>query len=104
MQLQTMKIPTHRPPTHPGEMLLEEFMIPMKLTPEKIGKSIGVTEQQISDLIAGKQNITPSLALRLSKFFGISVEFWMNLQMRWDLYFTEQEEAESLNTINPFVA
>jgi addiction module HigA family antidote len=99
-----MKIPTHRPPTHPGEMLLEEFMIHKGLTPQKIAESIGVTEQQIVDLIAGKQHITPSLALRLSRFFGISVDFWMNLQVRWDLYYAQQAEAEFLNTINPFVA
>ena len=99
-----MKIPTHRPPTHPGEMLLEEFMIHQGLTPQKIAESIGVTEQQIVDLIAGKQHITPSLALRFSKFFGISVDFWMNLQVRWDLYYAQQAEAEFLNTINPFVA
>jgi addiction module HigA family antidote len=99
-----MKIPTHRPPTHPGEMLLEEFIIAMDLTPAKLAESIGVTEQQILDLITAKQNITPSLALRLSRFFGISVDFWMNLQNRWDLYYAQQQEAEFLNTINPFVA
>jgi addiction module HigA family antidote len=99
-----MKIPTHRPPTHPGEMLLEEFMIHKGLTPQKIAESISVTEQQIVDLIAGKQHITPSLALRLSRFFGISVDFWMNLQLRWYLYYAQQAEAEFLNTINPFVA
>jgi antitoxin HigA-1 len=99
-----MKIPTHRPPTHPGEMLSEEFLIPMGITHQKIAESIGVTEEQILDLIAGKQNITPSLALRLSKFFGISVDFWMNLQIRWDLYYAQQQEAEFINQINPFVA
>ncbi|QYX32542.1 HigA family addiction module antitoxin [Sphaerospermopsis torques-reginae] len=99
-----MRIPTHRPPTHPGEMLLEEFMNPLGLTPQKVAESIGVTESQILDLIVGKQNITPSLALRLSKFLGMSVEFWLNLQMRWDLYYTQQAEADFLNTINPFVA
>ena len=104
MKITTMKIPTYRPPTHPGEMLLEEFIIPMNLTSQNIAESIGVTEQQILDLIAGKQNITPSLALRLSRFFGISVDFWINLQIRWDLYYAQQEEAEFLNTINPFVA
>jgi len=98
-----MKIPTHRPPTHPGEMLAEEFLIPMGITHQKIAVAIGVTEQQIIELIAGKQNLTARLALRLARFFGMSADFWMNLQLRWDIYYPQKEEAEFLDQIHPYL-
>ena len=99
-----IRIPTHRAPTHPGEMLLEEFLIPMGLTQKDLANSIHVPYQRINEIINGRRGVTPSSALRLSKFFGISPDFWMNLQLRWDLYFAQQSEADQLKTIKPVTA
>lgn len=84
-----VRIPTHRPPTHPGEMLLEEFLNPMELT------------QRVNDIVNGRRSVTPSTALRLAKFFNMSADFWMNLQIRWDMYFAQQAESAVLKTIEP---
>jgi antitoxin HigA-1 len=96
-----VRIPTHRAPTHPGQMLYEEFLKPMRLTQRELADSIHVPYQRINEIINGRRGITPSTALRLSKFFGISPDFWLNLQLRWDLYFAQQFEANELKSIDP---
>ena len=96
-----IRIPTHRTPTHPGEMLLEEFLRPMRLTQKELAVAISVPYQRVNEIINGRRGITPSTALRLAKFFGVSPDFWMNLQLRWDLYFAKQSEADNLKTIKP---
>jgi addiction module HigA family antidote len=97
-----VRIPTHRPPTHPGEMLLEEFLIPMDLTQRALAEGIHVPYQRINEIVNGKRGITPSTSLRFAKFFGTSAGFWMNLQLRWDLYHAQKSEANELETIEPF--
>lgn len=99
-----VRIPTHRPPTHPGEMLLEEFLLPMNLTQRDLAESIHVPYQRINEIVNGRRGITPSTALRLAKFFGMSAGFWMNLQLRWDLYHAQKSEANELQTIEPFAS
>jgi antitoxin HigA-1 len=96
-------IPTHRPPTHPGEMLLEEFLSPMALSQRDLAQAIGVPYQRINEIVNGHRGITPSTALRLAQFFRMSPDFWMNLQQRWDLYHARQNESQSLQKIKPFV-
>jgi antitoxin HigA-1 len=97
-----IRIPTHRPPTHPGEMLLEEFLTPpMRLTQRELAEAIHVHYQRINELINGRRGVTPSTALRLAKFFGMSADFWMNLQLRWDLYHAQLAESEELKAIRP---
>ena len=96
-----IRIPTHRTPTHPGEMLLEEFLRPMGLTQRELSVAIRVPYQRVNEIINGRRGVTPSTALRLAKFFGVSPDFWMNLQLRWDLYFAKQSEADNLKTIKP---
>ena len=96
-----IRIPTHRTPTHPGEMLLEEFLRPMGLTQRELSVAIRVPYQRVNEIINGRRRITPSKALRLAKFFGVSPDFWMNIQLRWDLYFAKQSEADNLKTIKP---
>jgi antitoxin HigA-1 len=98
-----VRIPTHRPPTHPGEMLLEEFLNPMTLTQSELAQAIAVPYQRINEIVNGRRGITPSTALRLAQFFGMSPDFWMNLQQRWDLYHAQQDEAKVLQSIKPFV-
>jgi antitoxin HigA-1 len=98
-----IRIPTHRAPTHPGEMLIEEFLKPMGLTQRQLADSIHVPYQRINEIVNGRRGVTPSTALRLSKYFGVSPDFWLNLQLRWDLYFAQQAEADELNLISPAI-
>ncbi len=94
-----IRIPTHREPTHPGEMLLEEFLIPMGITQRELAERIHVPYQRINEIINKRRGVTPSTALRLAKFFGVSEDFWMNLQLRWDIYKAKLSEAKELKTI-----
>ena len=96
-----MRIPTHREPTHPGEMLLQEFLIPLGMTQRDLAAAIHVPFQRVTEVVRGKRGVTPSTALRLSKFFGTSPDFWMNLQLRWDLYHALREEADQIDSIRP---
>lgn len=94
-----VRLPTHRSPTHPGEMLLEEFLKPMGLTQRELADAIHVPYQRINELINGKRGMTPSTALRLEKYFGVSADVWMKLQLRWELYHARQEEKSILKRI-----
>lgn len=94
-----IRVPTNREPTHPGEMLLEEFLIPMSITQKELAKAIHVPYQRINEIVNKRRGMTPSTALRLAKFFGLSEDFWMSLQLRWDLYKAKQVEAVELKTI-----
>jgi len=96
-----IRIPTHRPPTHPGEMLLEEFLNPLGLTQRELAVAIHVPYQRINEIINGRRGMTPSTALRLSRFFKTSPDFWMNLQLRWDLYQALRLEKAELQAIRP---
>jgi addiction module HigA family antidote len=97
-----MRIPTCREPTHPGEMLLEEFLNPMEMSQDNLAIAIRVPYPIINDIINKKRDITPNIALRLAKFFGVSEDFWINLQLRWDLYHAKQSEKVELQLIKPF--
>jgi antitoxin HigA-1 len=97
-----VRVPTNRTPTHPGEMLLEEFLNPMGLTQRELADNIHVSYQRVNDIVHGRRGVTPSTALRLAKFFNMSADFWMNLQLRWDLYFAQQDELKVLDTIHPY--
>ena len=94
-----MRTPTNRPPTHPGEMLREEFLIPMNLTQKELADAIQVPYQRINEIVSGKRGVTPSTALRLAKFFGMSAEFWLNLQVRFDLFSAQKKEEVILKKI-----
>ena len=94
-----MRIPTDRQPTHPGEMLREEFLVPMNLTQKDLADAIQVPYQRINEIVAGKRGVTPSTALRLAKFFGMSADFWMNLQVKFDLFSAQKKEQTVLSKI-----
>jgi len=98
-----IRIPTSRTPPHPGEMLLEEFLNPMHLTQRELADAIHVPYQRINDIVNGRRGVSPSTALRLAKFFGMSADFWMNLQLRWDLFFAQRDETNVLQKIHPFL-
>ena len=73
------------PPIHPGEILLEEFLQPLEISQYRLAKDIGVPPRRINEIVQGKRAISPDTALRLSRYFGLSERFWINLQTRYDL-------------------
>ena len=79
-------IPTHRAPTHPGEILLEEFLKPLALTQVALAEKLDISQNRLNEIIRGKRGVTADTALRLSKVFKTSPEVWMNLQTTYDLY------------------
>ncbi|MDQ7075290.1 MAG: HigA family addiction module antitoxin [Gammaproteobacteria bacterium] len=97
-----MRIPTDREPTHPGEMLREEFLLPMNITQRELADALHVPYQRINELVNQKRGVTPSTALRLSKFFAVSPDFWLTLQMRWELYKAQRIEEEEIETIQDY--
>ncbi len=97
-----IRIPTHREPTHPGEMLVEEFLNPMNITQRELADAIHVPYQRVNELVNKRRGVTPSTALRLGKFFDVSPDFWLNLQVRWDLYKAQKTESSELKTIQDF--
>ena len=80
-------------------MLLEEFLRPMGLSQRDLADGIQVPYQRVNELINGRRGVTPATALRLAKYFGNTPGFWMNLQLRWDLYHAQESEAAALRTI-----
>ena len=88
-----VRIPTHGPPTHPGEMLLEEFLMPLGMTQTELAQRLGVSFPRVNELIRGKRGITPDTALRLERLLGMEAQFWLNLQLAWDLYHVKHSRA-----------
>ena len=80
------RVPTHGPPTHPGEMLVEEFLKPLGLTQTDLARRLGVPVQRINLIVNRRRGITPDTALRFARFFGTTPDFWMNGQLMWDMY------------------
>ncbi len=96
-----VRVPTDREPTHPGEMLLQEFLLPLGMTQRDLATGIQVPFQRVNEVVRGRRGITPSTALRLSRYFGTSPDFWMNLQLRWDLFHAQRTEGEQIDSIRP---
>src|SRR5512136_1240501 len=80
-------------PVHPGEILLEEFLKPMRISQYRLAHDIGVHPRRINEIVHGQRAITADTALRLSRYFGLSERFWLNLQARYDLE-TEKEKLK----------
>jgi addiction module HigA family antidote len=89
-------LPTHRAPTHPGEILLEEFLKPLEMTQAEAAQKMGISTNRLNELIRGKRGVTPDTALRLSKLLKTSAEVWMRLQNDFDLWYVIQEERKRL--------
>lgn len=81
---------------HPGEVLLEEFLKPMRMSQNRLALNMGVPARRINEIVLGKRTITADTALRLAKFFGTSAEFWLGLQAQYDLDVTAEELGERL--------
>jgi addiction module HigA family antidote len=84
-------------PVHPGEVLLEEFLKPMELSQNRLAINIGVDARRINEIVLGKRRVTADTALRLSRFFGNSAQFWMGLQSDYDLDVAEDELGDRLD-------
>ena len=98
-------LPKNRPPTHPGEMLREEFLEPLGMTQTELAERIHVSFPRINEIVNGRRGITPDTALRLSRLFGTSAEFWLDGQRNWDLWHAlHSESAKELKRIEPVVA
>lgn len=80
-------------------MLLEEFLKPMGITQRDLADAIAVPYQRVNEIVNGRRGVTPATALRLAQFLGTSSDFWMNLQLRWDLYHAQRAEADILKRI-----
>jgi len=80
------------PPTHPGEILLEEFMKPLGISQNRLARDLKVPPRRINEIVQGKRSITIDTALRLARHFGTSVEFWINLQMHYELEVAEDNK------------
>jgi antitoxin HigA-1 len=91
-------------PTHPGEMLREDFMPDYGLTTAGLAKALGVSRQTINEVLRERRSLSPSLALRLSRLFTNSPEFWMNAQRAVDLWEAEKANALIIKNIRPLVA
>ena len=92
------------PPTHPGEMIREDFMPDFDLTATSMAAALGVTRQTINELLRERRAITPIMALRLSRLFGNSPEFWLNAQHARDLWDSEHRFEKELSQIQPLNA
>ncbi len=99
------RLPTHRPPTHPGEMLREEFLVPLGITQSAFAIRLGVSFPRLNEIINGKRGVTPDTALRLERVLGMSAEFWLGLQQDWDLWHAlRSKDAAEIARLEPIPA
>jgi antitoxin HigA-1 len=95
-------LPKNRPPTHPGEMLRAEFLEPLGMTQTELAERIHVSFPRVNEIVNGRRGVTPDTALRLSRLFGTTAEFWLDGQRNWDLWHAlHSESAKELKRIEP---
>ena len=92
------------PPVHPGEILREEFMLPLELSSHALARAIGVTPARVNDIANEKRGITADTALRLGRYFGTTPDIWINLQKRFELETARRELGKTLDQIQPRAA
>lgn len=91
-----------REPTHPGQILNEDFLKPLGLTQSALAKAISTTFRTINELVNEKRNMSPEMAIKLSRYFGTSAEVWLNLQNQYDIYKISAKKPEMLERIKPY--
>jgi antitoxin HigA-1 len=102
IRLESRRLPTHRPPTHPGEMLLEEFLKPLGISQSAFAIRLGVSFPRLNEIIRAKRSVTPDTALRLARVLGMSADFWLGLQQDWDLWHAlHSKEADQIELLVP---
>jgi addiction module HigA family antidote len=92
-------LPKNRRPTHPGEILREEYLEPLEMTQQQLADALGITRVRINEIILGKRSITPDTAFRLSKYFNTTPDFWLNLQQNLDMWDTLQVNKSDYDKI-----
>ncbi|MGH7824675.1 MAG: HigA family addiction module antitoxin [Candidatus Binatia bacterium] len=96
------RLPTKRPPTHPGEMLLEEFLKPLRISQSAFAVRLGISFPRLNEIIRGKRSITPDTALRLAHVLGMSADFWLGLQQDWELWHAmRSKKAAAIARLEP---
>ena len=100
--LLSRRLPAHQPPTHPGEMLLEEFLKPLRITQSAFAIRLGVSFPRLNEIIRGRRAVTPNTALRLARVTGMSADFWLGLQQDWDLWHAlRSDQASAIEALEP---
>ncbi len=98
------RLPTDRPPTHPGQMLFEEFVTPLGLTQTELANRLGVSFPRLNEIVKGRRSMTPDTALRLARVLGMPAEFWLGLQQDWDLWQAMNgPKAAEISRLKPLV-
>lgn len=98
----TRRLPRDRPPTHPGEMLLEEFLKPLGITQSPLAARLGISFPRLNEITRGKRGVTPDTALRLARVVGMSADFWLGLQQDWDLWHAmRSRNADEIARLQP---
>ena len=101
-RLVAQRLPTHRSPTHPGEIFLEEFLKPLGISQSAFAIRLGVSFPRLNEIIRGKRAVTPDTALRLARVLGMSADFWLGLQLNWDLWHAlRSETAAQIDQLAP---
>jgi antitoxin HigA-1 len=98
------RLPEGRPPTHPGEMLVEEFLKPLGITQVELARHLGVSYPRLNEIVKKRRSVTPDTALRLSRVLGMTAEFWLGLQLDWDLWQAQNGSgAEAVSQLEPLL-
>ena len=101
-RLVTRRLPRERPPTHPGEMLLHEFLEPLGVSQSALAVRLGVSFPRLNEVIRGRRGVTPDTALRLARVVGMSADFWLGLQQDWDLWHAmRSDKAAAIAELEP---
>jgi addiction module HigA family antidote len=96
------RLPTELPPTHPGEMLLEEFLKPLGISQSAFAIRLGVSFPRLNEIVRGRRSVTPDTALRLAQVTGMSADFWLGLQSDWDLWHAlRSKDASRIGDLEP---
>ena len=96
------RLPTKRPPTHPGEMLLEEFLKPLGISQSTFAVRLGISFPRLNEIVRGKRSVTSDTALRLAHVLGMSADFWLGLQQDWDLWHASRsKKAAAIARLEP---
>jgi len=103
-ELVSRRLPRERPPTHPGEILLEEFLKPLGISQSAFAIRLGVSFPRLNEIIRGKRSVTSDTALRLARVLGMSADFWLGLQQDWDLWYAmRSDRAAEIAKLKPFI-
>ena len=96
------RLPKERPPTHPGEMLLEEFLKPLGISQSAFAIRLGVSYPRLNEIVRGRRSVTPDTALRLARVLGMPAGFWLGLQQDWDLWHAmNSPAADEISRLEP---